>query len=70
MTSGLGFVQQWGGPRQEVSAGDIVWFPPGLKHWHGASTTSAMTHSAIQEAVEGKAVDWMEHVADEQYQSQ
>ncbi len=70
VTSGLGFVQQWGGPRQEVSAGDIVWFPPGLKHWHGASTTSAMTHSAIQEAVEGKAVDWMEHVADEQYQSQ
>lgn len=70
VTSGLGFVQQWGGPRQEVRAGDIVWFPPGLKHWHGASTTSAMTHSAIQEAVEGKAVDWMEHVADEQYQSQ
>ena len=70
ITSGFGFVQQWGGPKQEVRTGDIVWFPPGLKHWHGASSTTAMTHIAIQEAVEGSAVDWLEHVTDEQYQSQ
>ncbi len=67
VTSGLGFVQQWGGPRQEVRAGDIVWFPPGLKHWHGASATTAMTHIAIQEEFDGKVVDWLEHVTDEQY---
>ncbi len=70
VTSGFGFVQQWTGPKQEVRAGDIVWFPAGLKHWHGASATTAMTHIAIQEAVEGRAVDWLEHVTDEQYQSQ
>src|SRR3712207_6362847 len=59
-TSGLGFVQQWGGPKQEVRAGDVVWFPPGVKHWHGASATTAMTHIAIQEAIDGKNVDWLE----------
>jgi quercetin dioxygenase-like cupin family protein len=67
VTSGLGWVQQWGGPKQEVRTGDIVWFPPGLKHWHGASATTAMTHIAIQEAVDGKNVDWLEQVSDEQY---
>jgi quercetin dioxygenase-like cupin family protein len=67
ITSGLGWVQQWGGPKQEVRAGDVVWFPPGIKHWHGASATTAMTHIAIQEAVNGKNVDWLEQVSDEQY---
>ena len=67
ITSGLGFVQQWGGPKQEVRAGDVVWFPPGVKHWHGASATAAVTHMAIQEAVDGKNVDWLEQVSDEQY---
>ena len=67
ITSGLGFVQQWGGPKQEVRAGDVVWFPPGIKHWHGASAATAMTHMAIQEVVDGKNVDWLEQVSDEQY---
>ncbi len=69
VTSGLGWVQQWGGAKQEIRAGDIVWFPAGVKHWHGASATTAMTHIAIQEQVDGKAVDWMEHVTDEQYRA-
>jgi quercetin dioxygenase-like cupin family protein len=67
ITSGLGWVQREGGPVQEVRPGDVVWFPPGLKHWHGASATSAMTHIAIQESLNGKNVDWLEHVTDEQY---
>src|SRR3954462_10887208 len=67
ITSGPGWVQQWGGPKQEVRAGDVVWFSPGIKHWHGASATTAMTHIAIQEAVDGKNVDWLEQVGDEQY---
>ena len=67
ITSGLGFVQQWGGPKQDVRAGDVVWFPPGIKHWHGASAATAMTHMAIQEVVDGKNVDWLEQVSDEQY---
>ena len=67
ITSGLGWVQQWGGPKQEVRAGDVVWFAPGIKHWHGASASTAMTHMAIQEAVDGKNVDWLEQVSDEQY---
>ena len=67
ITSGLGWVQQWGGPKQEVRAGDVVWFAPGIKHWHGASASTAMTHIAIQEAVDGKNVDWLEQVSDEQY---
>ncbi len=67
ITSGLGWVQQWGGPKQEVRAGDVVWFPPGIKHWHGASAATAMTHIAIQETVDGRNVDWLEHVSDEQY---
>lgn len=68
VTSGLGWAQVNGGPVQEIRPGDIVWFPPGEKHWHGASPTTAMTHIAIQEKLDGKNVDWMEHVTDEQYQ--
>jgi quercetin dioxygenase-like cupin family protein len=67
VNSGLGWVQREGGPVEEIRPGDVVWFPPGEKHWHGASATMAMTHIAIQEAVNGKAVEWMEHVTDEQY---
>jgi quercetin dioxygenase-like cupin family protein len=67
VTAGLGWVQQRGGRTQEIRPGDVVWIPPGVKHWHGATPTTAMSHIAIQEAVEGKVVDWMEHVADEQY---
>lgn len=67
VTSGLGLVQQWGQPVQEIRPGDIVWIPPGVKHWHGAAPTTAMTHIAIQEALDGKVVDWMEKVSDEQY---
>jgi quercetin dioxygenase-like cupin family protein len=65
--SGLGWVQRDGGPIEEVCAGDIVWFPPGEKHWHGASSVTAMTHIAIQESLNGKNVDWLEHVTDAQY---
>lgn len=69
VTSGSGRVQRWGGPVEEIHPGDVVWFPPGEKHWHGAAPTTAMTHIAIQERLEGKTVDWLEHVTDEQYQS-
>jgi len=67
ITSGFGWVQREGGPIEEVRPGDVVWFPPGLKHWHGATPTTAMTHIAIQETLNGKNVDWMEKVSDEQY---
>jgi quercetin dioxygenase-like cupin family protein len=67
VTAGFGRVQREGGPIEEIKPGDVVWFPPGLKHWHGASPTTAMTHIAIQESLDGKAVDWMEKVGDEQY---
>jgi len=67
IVSGVGWVQREGGSIEEVRPGDIVWFPPGLKHWHGATATTAMTHIAIQEAASGKMVDWMEKVSDEQY---
>ncbi|WP_300256949.1 cupin domain-containing protein [Bradyrhizobium sp.] len=67
VTAGLGWVQREGGTIEEVRPGDVVWFPPGLKHWHGAAPTTAMTHIAIQESLGGKAVDWMEKVSDEQY---
>ena len=67
ITAGLGWVQREGGPIEEVRPGDVVWFPPGLRHWHGASPTVAMTHIAIQESLDGKNVDWLEHVSDEQY---
>ena len=69
VTSGRGRAQRWGGPIEEIRPGDVVWFPPGEKHWHGATPTTAMTHIAIQEASNGKAVDWMEKVSDEQYQA-
>jgi quercetin dioxygenase-like cupin family protein len=68
--SGAGRVQREGGPIEEIRAGDIVWIEPGEKHWHGASPTTAMTHVAIAEGLDGKVVDWMEHVTDEQYQRQ
>jgi quercetin dioxygenase-like cupin family protein len=67
VTAGLGLVQREGGPIEEIHPGDVVWFAPGEKHWHGASPTTAMTHIAIQEALDGKAVDWMEHVANAEY---
>lgn len=69
VTSGVGRVQRWGGPVEELRPGDVVWTPPGVKHWHGAAPTTAMTHVAIQEALDGKAVEWMEKVTDEQYGS-
>ena len=67
VTAGCGRVQHEGGPIEVVHAGDVIWFPPGEKHWHGASPTTAMTHIAIQEQLDGKAVDWLEKVSDEQY---
>jgi quercetin dioxygenase-like cupin family protein len=67
VTSGRGHAQRLGGPIEEIRPGDVIWFPPGEKHWHGASPTTAMTHIAIQEALDGKTVDWMEKVTDEQY---
>lgn len=67
VTAGTGRVQRWGGPIEEIRVGDVVWFPPGEKHWHGAAADTAMTHTAIQEAKDGKTVDWMEKVSDEQY---
>jgi quercetin dioxygenase-like cupin family protein len=67
VTAGVGRVQRWGGPIEHIGPGDVVWFPPGEKHWHGAAPTIAMTHIAVQEARDGKVVDWMEHVSDEQY---
>ena len=67
VTSGLGRAQHEGGPVEEIRPGDVVWFSPGEKHWHGASPTTAMTHIAIQERHEGKVVDWMEPVTEEQY---
>jgi quercetin dioxygenase-like cupin family protein len=67
VTAGCGLVQCWGGPVEEVKPGDVVWFPPGVKHWHGAGPRTAMTHVAIQEALDGKVVEWLEHVSDEQY---
>ena len=67
VTAGCGLAQRWGGPIEVIRAGDIVWFPPAEKSWHGATPTTAMTHIAIQEQLDGKAVDWMEQVSDEQY---
>jgi quercetin dioxygenase-like cupin family protein len=69
VTAGYGLVQRWDGPIEVIHPGDVVWFPPGEKHWHGASPTTAMTHIAIQEALDGKVVEWMEHVSDEQYKA-
>jgi quercetin dioxygenase-like cupin family protein len=69
VTAGAGRAQRWGGPVEELRPGDVVWFPPGEKHWHGASPTTAMTHIAIQEQLDGKAVEWMEQVSEEQYRA-
>ena len=70
VTAGCGWVQREGGPKEEVRPGEVVWFPPGEKHWHGATPKTAMTHIAIQEQQDGKAVTWLEKVSDEQYQAQ
>ena len=67
ITAGCGRVQREHGPVEEVHPGDVIWFPPGEKHWHGATLTEAMSHIAIQEQLDGKTVDWMEQVSDEQY---
>ena len=67
VTAGMGWTQCEGGPIVEIRAGDVIWCPPNHRHWHGATPTTAMTHIAIQEAIDGKFVEWMEHVADEQY---
>ena len=69
VTSGCGRVQCWGGPIEEIRPGDVVSILPGEKHWHGATPTTAMTHIAIQEYLDGSAAEWMEHVSDEQYQA-
>jgi quercetin dioxygenase-like cupin family protein len=67
VTAGCGRAQRWGGPIEEIRQGDVVWFPPGEKHWHGAGPSTAMTHIAIQERLDGKTVEWLEHVTDDQY---
>ena len=67
VTAGRGLVQRRGGPVEEIGPGDVVWIPPGEEHWHGATATTALTHIAIQEHLDGKAVEWKEKVSDEQY---
>ena len=67
VTAGCGWAQRWGGPIEEIRPGDVIWFSPGEKHWHGATPTTAMTHIALQERKDGNVVDWMEKVGDEQY---
>ena len=67
VTAGLGWAQREGGPVEEIRPGDVVWFPPGEKHWHGATPTTAMSHIAVQEKLNGSPVDWLEQVSDEQY---
>jgi quercetin dioxygenase-like cupin family protein len=70
VTAGCGLVQRWEGPIEVIRPGDVVWIPAGEKHWHGATATTAMTHFAIQEQLDGKTAEWMEKVSDEQYQAQ
>ena len=71
VTAGCGLVQRWNnGSIKEIHPGDVVWIPPGEKHWHGATATNAMTHIAIQEQLDGKTADWMEKISDEQYNNQ
>ena len=67
VTAGTGWIQQWGGPIEEIRQGDVVWIPPGTKHWHGATANTSLTHIAIQEQLDGKTVEWREKVSDEQY---
>ena len=69
VTAGCGWAQRDGGAVEEIRPGDVIWFSPGEKHWHGAAPANAMTHIAIQEALNGSPVDWLEHVSDEQYQA-
>jgi quercetin dioxygenase-like cupin family protein len=69
VTGSCGLAQRWAGPIEEIRPGDVIWFPPGEKPWHGAAATTAMTHVAIQEQLDGKTVEWMEKVSDEQYQA-
>ncbi|GJE52719.1 hypothetical protein GOFOIKOB_5793 [Methylobacterium tardum] len=69
VTSGTGWVQEWNGKKRLLKPGDVVWTPPGVKHWHGATATTGMSHEAIQESVDGRNVEWMEKVTDEQYAS-
>lgn len=69
VTSGFGWAQRWAGPIEEIRPGDVIWFAPGEKHWHGAAATTAVTHIAVQEQLDGKVVDWMEQVSDEQYRA-
>ena len=69
VTSGCGLVQSWGGPVEKIRPGDVVWCPPGEKHWHGATPTTAMTHIAVLEVLNGKNVDWLEPLTDAQYQA-
>jgi quercetin dioxygenase-like cupin family protein len=67
VTAGAGWVQQWGGAIEDIEPGDVVWIPPGQKHWHGATPTTQMTHFALHEHLDGKVVEWLEKVSDEQY---
>ena len=67
VTAGCGRAQRWGGPIEEIRPGDVVWFAPGEKHWHGAAPTTGMTHIALQENLDGNVVEWLEHVSDDQY---
>ncbi len=69
VTAGCGRVQRWGGAVEEIRPGDVVWFAPGEKHWHGAAPTTSMTHIAIQERLDGKVVEWMEHVSEAEYRA-
>lgn len=70
VTAGCGLAQRWEGPIEIIRPGDVIWFAPGEKHWHGADPTTAMTHIAIQEQLNGAVVEWLEHVSDEQYQAE
>ncbi|MFG1931130.1 cupin domain-containing protein [Mycobacterium sp. NPDC048908] len=69
VTARTGWIQQWGGDKLEINPGDVIWTPPGVKHWHGATDSNTMSHIAIQDSVDGKPVDWLEHVTDDQYLS-
>ncbi|MBX7138857.1 MAG: cupin domain-containing protein [Oligoflexia bacterium] len=68
VTGGVGWAQKWGGPKEEIRPGDVIWFPPGEKHWHGATAESAMTHISVVEKLNGKSAEWLEPVTAEQYQ--
>ena len=69
VTAGCGLVQRWEGPIEKIQPGDVIWFPPGEKHWHGAAPNTAMTHIAIVEVLDGKSADWLEKVSEDQYQA-